>query len=422
MKTAFIGGSVIDGIDGEARENVTVEVEGDRIEQVGENLKPSNDARVIDISGKTLMPGIIDTHVHFAPWGQWLQGHPQDRLFLLISRTIQAMGAYLAIGVTTARDFGGLDAGFCQGVEQGLVVGPRLQTSVCIIEPTNGVLDALPRHIGPCTSELGQSTAVQGMPTPYADGPWAVRAKVREVLRAGADIIKTATSSCRLNFHGHHDLRPFTDEEVNALVDETHRVGKKVSAHAMEGDTITQAVLADVDGIEHGTITDDATLAEMANRGQWLCPTLWIFRYHIEHEESEEVRDMFKRYYDGALDTVERARKAGVRIVMGSDGGEHDPERMASVLELQYMVDAGLSAQEVILSATRHAAESMDLAQETGTIEPGKSADLVILNRDPLKDISVVSRSEHRELVMKEGRPYGGRMIEDPLSPWTQKT
>lgn len=420
MKTAFIGGTVIDGTDGKARSNITLEVDDGRIVQIGEGLPPSDNARVIDISGKTVMPGIIDTHVHFAPWGQWLQGHPNDRLFLLVSRSIQAMGAYLACGVTSARDFGGLDAGFCQGIEQGLIVGPRLQTAVCIIEPTNGVLDALPKHVGPCTSELGQSTAVQGMPTPYADGPWDVRAKVREVLRAGADIIKTATSSCRLNFHGHHHLRPFTDEEVEALVDETHRVGKKVSAHAMEGDTITQAVMAGVDGIEHGTITDDETLAEMAERGQWLCPTLWIFRFHIDHEESSEGQDMFKRYYDGALDTVARARKAGVRIVMGSDGGEHDPDRMASVLELQYMIDAGMSPQEVIVSATRDAAESMDIADETGTLETGKSADLLILDGNPLEDMSVVSREQHRQLVMKQGTPYGGCMVEDALGPWAQ--
>src|SRR5918911_189538 len=183
MVTALIDGALIDGNGGPARPGSTLVIDGRKIPQASRHPEFGSDVRVIDLAGKTIMPGLIDCHAHFAHWGMNLIAHQDKSLMLLAAETVAALRTTLEVGCTTARDLGGLDTGFRDAVAQGLIPGPRLQCSLVVVGPTNGILDA--------TTEQGMpSPAVPGMPEPGCNGPYEARAKVREVLRAGADCIK----------------------------------------------------------------------------------------------------------------------------------------------------------------------------------------------------------------------------------------
>jgi imidazolonepropionase-like amidohydrolase len=398
MKTALVDGVVLDGRGGPPRPGATVVLDGARIEAVGHERRFGPDVRVIDLEGRTVMPGLIDCHVHLAPWALRLLGYPEQHLMELAAQATRALGLTLEGGCTTARDLGGLDPGFREAVRRDALAGPRLQVSGIIVSPTNGMTD-------PVTPQGIRSPALPGLPEPEGDGPDAARAKVREALRAGADVIKIAVSG-GVSAPRVPARRPlFTRAEIAAVVDEAHKAGVPVACHAVGGPNALVAVQAGVDTIEHGAWLDDATVAEMARRGTWLVPTFAIYRWHAERGtplRQTRAREVMAPHRE----SFARARAAGVRIALGTDSGAYGHGETA--VELAHMVEAGMAPAEAIAAGTARAADCLGLAGETGALEAGKAADLLVLDRDPLRDVTVVSDATARALVLQAGRPVGG--------------
>ncbi len=398
MRLALAGGVLIDGTGGAPRRGATVVVEGSKIVEVTDRPAAVPAARVVDLAGRTILPGLIDTHIHFAHWGMNLIAYQGQSLMLLAAETVHALRTTLAAGCTTARDLGGLDAGFREAVAKGLIAGPRLRCSLVIISPTNGIVDAT-------TAQGLASPIVPGMPAPECNGPYGARAKVREVLRAGADVVKIATtggvSSAKID-----PRRPiFTPEEIEAIVDEAHMAGVPVTCHALGGPGVLTAVRAGVDTIEHGGWLDDACVKEMAARGTWYVPTFSVYRWHgtlgppFKQVRARAMREHHLRSFALALE-------AGVRIAMGTDAGGYGYGDTG--LELELMVEAGMSPMQAIEAGTRRAAECLGLEGEVGTLKPGMEADLLVVDGDPIRDIGVLRQPERRALVRRRGRPAAG--------------
>ena len=197
----------------------------------------------------------------------------------------------------------------------------------------------------------------------------------------------------------------FTLEEIAAVVDESHQAGVPVACHAVGGPNILAAVRAGVETIEHGAWLDDEAVSEMARRGTWYVPTFAIYRWHAERGtplRQARARELIAPHRE----SFARARATGVRIALGTDSGAYGHGETA--VELAHMVEAGLSPAEAIAAGTARAAECLGLGRETGALEAGKAADLLVLDRDPLRDITVASDATARALVLRAGRPVGG--------------
>ena len=400
MVTALVGGTLIDGNGGPARRDTTVIVDGCTIREVSQQREFGADVRVLDITGKTVMPGLIDCHAHFAHWGMSLISYQHKSLMLLAAETVAALRTTLEAGCTTARDLGGLDGGFRDAVQQGLIPGPRLQCSLIVVSPTNGIVD-------PTTAQGLPSPNVPGLPAPGCNGPYEARAKVREVLRAGADVIKIATTGGVSSPKVDPRRQLFTQEEVEAIVDEAHMAGVSVTCHALGGPGLLMAVRAGVDCIEHGGWLDDEVVAEMAQRGTWYVPTFAVYRWHgtigpaFKQSRAQGMRQEH-------LKSFARARAAGVRIAMGTDIGGYGYGDTA--LELELLVEAGMTPAEAVETSTRRSAECMRIDGEVGTITVGKRADLLVVDGDPLTDIAMLRRRESLALVMQNGVAAAGKL------------
>jgi imidazolonepropionase-like amidohydrolase len=356
------------------------------------------------------MPGIIDTHVHYMPWMQWLITKQQHSISYLIARGIAGMRALLERGVTSARDMGGSEIGISQSQEEGLIPGPRTRTVCVIIQATNGLTDLLPGAGGTITPQ-GITAFLPGLPSPWADGPAACRAKVREALRYGAHFIKIANTA--VPWHQPH-LKPdrplFTQAEVEAMVDEAHRAGTEVCCHVCTY-TSTQAALealrAGVDLIDHGTFLDDECIEEMVRRRVWYSPMFSVMKWHAEKNPIPYAREVAARCLDLTKESFAKALRAGVRICMGTD---HAYEIGWHGIEMKMMVESGMTPMQAIVASTRYGAEALRMQDLVGTLEVGKEADLIVVDGDPLKDIGILSHPGNLSLVMQAGKPYAGRM------------
>jgi imidazolonepropionase-like amidohydrolase len=413
MAIALTNATLIDGRGGEPLPGVTLVIEGTKLIEARPGLEVSADVMQLDLGGKTVMPGLIDCHQHFGDWFQWLISSQQKPLMYLASQTVRALRDTLHAGCTTARDMGGLEAGFRDAVGDGLIEGPRLLTALAIIQPTNGLTDHLADFATAITAQ-GLHVDVPGVPSPWCDGPDACRAKVREVLRYGADVIKIANDGPG-EPNRRRDRCLFTQAELEALVDEAHRAGVTISAHAYYPEPVQMAVKAGVDSIEEGGHLDEATVQAMAAAGTWYVTSLTNGRWWLDRSRSDGERA-------AALETVEAqrrslvlAREAGVRIALGTDAPF---QANSAAIELCWMVEAGLSPMQAILSATGRATQFLRLDHLTGTLEPGKEADLIVVDGDPLVDISSIKDASRLSLVMKGGQGLGGPLAARlPVSP-----
>jgi imidazolonepropionase-like amidohydrolase len=278
------GATLIDGTGSAPIRDAAVVIDGDRIAAAGPRHATSwpADAIVMNLGGRTVLPGLIDAHDHLASHGyglatRWGLDEPASTAHL---RTARVLADTLAMGYTTVRDAGGLDAGFRIAIEQGLIPGPRLVRGLQIISPTGGIGDrASPSGHGCC----GAFDPL--LPESVANGPDAVRDVVRTMVRAGADVIKTATTGGASSRPGHGPKdAAFSREEMLALVAESHALGRRVMCHALRGPGLRTAVLAGVDSIEHGSYLDEEPelMAQMAARGVFLVATLTVYVYHRE--------------------------------------------------------------------------------------------------------------------------------------------
>jgi imidazolonepropionase-like amidohydrolase len=400
--TVLKGGTVIDGTGAGPVPDTTLIINDGRLEAVTTGARgpwPSSHD-VIDVAGHTVLPGLIDCHDHLAFHGydlarRWGLDEPASTRHLRTGKVIEQT---LNMGYTTVRDAGGLDAGFRRAVEDGLLRGPRLLTTIAIISPIGGIGDAVSPSGHECLVPIDPA-----LPRGVARGVDDVRNVVRTMVRAGADAIKCATTGGASSRTGHGPMDPaFDRDEMQALVDEAHALGRKVLCHALGGPGLRLALEAGVDSIEHGCYLDDdpELLSMMAQHGVFFVPTLTVYEYHRE-SPAPHVRERARALRDHHLESIRRALAAGVRVVAGTDAGGHGHPPNAA--ELAHLVAAGLTPMQAIQAATGLAAECVGLEREIGTLEKGKRADLVVVEGDPLADARILADPKRIRLVVKDG-------------------
>lgn len=411
---AIMGARLIDGTGSDPIEDGTLLIEGERITALGprDQVQVPRDAVVIEADGASVLPGLIDCHVHLAhEWGSFsnllrsLMTPPS--LGLLYS--VPNCRVTLEGGVTTVRDAGGTPAAVKMAVDRGLFAGPRMLVAVTILSQTGGHADRLM----PCCVDLSEA-ALPDMPRSVVDGTDQMRKKVREILRAGADWVKLCTSGGVLSAADSPHSPQFTVEEIAVAVYEAAAQEKRCMAHAQSTEGIKNALRAGIASIEHGIWLDDEAIQMMLDRGVYLVPTLVAPVDVIRLAEMKP--DLMPPYaIEKARMVVEdhrasfrRAVEAGVKVAMGTDSGVGPHGENAR--ELVLMAEHGMTPMQSIIASTRSAAELLHLDDRLGTLAPGKLADVLVVDGNPLDDIHVVADAERRALVLKGGAPVTGRL------------
>jgi imidazolonepropionase-like amidohydrolase len=378
-RTLIRGGTVVDGRGGEPAV-ADVALEDGRIVEVGPGLDGDE---AVDAGGMTVLPGLFDCHVHVTMDGPDLLrslGQPFSYQFF---RAAANLSATLDCGITTVRDAGGADLGVKTAVDDGLVEGPRMQIAITILSQTGGHIDQwVPSG---CSLEL-VGGGHPGQPSPIVDGPEEMRRKVRELVRAGADVIKVCTSGGVLSPRDDPRHAHFRDDELLVCVTEAAAADRFVMAHAQATDGIKAAIRTGIRSVEHGIFLDDEAIAMMLERGTWLVPTLVAPHAVLEAAaggarvppESLRKAEEVVGYH---ADSFARAVAAGVRVAMGTDSGVG--VHGTNLTELELMAKGGMAPLEVWRATTSSAAELMGLGDELGALEPGKRADVVLLAGDP---------------------------------------
>jgi imidazolonepropionase-like amidohydrolase len=396
-RTLYAGATIVDGTGADPAPADLV-VEDGRILEVGTGL--DGDERV-DLDGRTLLPGLFDCHTHVIVSSidtmRLLQMPFSYRFFL----AAQNLAATLRIGITSVRDAGGADLGIKQAVEDGLIPGPRLQISLSMISQTGGHGDGWMPSGGTIKALLPKHP---GVPETLVDGPDEMRRTVRELVRMGADVIKVATSGGVLSPRDkptHAHLRP---QELDVLVEEATAAGIFVMAHAQAAPGIKNAIRAGIRSIDHGIYLDDEAIELMLERGTWLVPTLVAPRGVIDAAEAgasipEASVAKAREVVETHRESFAKAVDAGVKVAMGTDSGV--TPHGENLRELALMVEGGMTPMQAIVATTRSAAELMGLEDQLGTLEPGKRADFVVVDGDPL---DVATLDERIQAVYKDGR------------------
>jgi imidazolonepropionase-like amidohydrolase len=400
MRTLFAGGQVFDGT-GAAPADADVVVENGRIVAVGPGL--DGDERV-DASGQTILPGLFDCHTHvlFADVDQWK--YLQTPFSLTFYKAMDNMRATLACGITTIRDAGGADLGMKTAVDQGLIAGPRMHISIRMISQTGGHGDDWMA----CGVAIPFFIEYPGSPNALVDGPEEMRRKVRELIRDGADVIKVAVSGGVLSPRDNPKHAHFRPEELEMLVSEATAAGIFVMAHAQASDGIKNAVRAGIRSIDHGLYLDDEAIDLMLQHGTYLVPTLVAPTGVLQAAEQgiqipEASLAKARQVIDVHRESFRKAVAAGVKIAMGTDSGVTPHGQ--NLRELELMQEGGMTPAEVLVATTKTAAELMALQDELGTLEPGKRADLVLVDGDAL---DLVKLGDRVTAVYKDGERVVG--------------
>ncbi|MEX1207155.1 MAG: amidohydrolase family protein [Acidimicrobiia bacterium] len=356
-----------------------VVLEGDRILEVGTGLDGDE---AYDLGGRALLPGFFDCHTHVAVSNVDIFGILQKPFSLHFYEAAHNLQATLDAGITSIRDAGGADLGIKTAVEKGLIEGPHMQISLIMLSQTGGHGDGWL----PSGQHIRLFTQHPGLPSSIVDGPDQIRQKVREVVRMGGDVIKVATSGGVLSPRDDPRHAHFTLEELEVLVQTARALGVWVMAHAQAYDGIKNAVRAGIRSIDHGIYLDDEAIELMLARGTFLVPTLVAPTGVIKAAEAGMA--IPEASLKKAKDVIEihrasfaKAVAAGVKVAMGTDSGV--TPHGENLDELVLMAEGGMSPEDVLLATTRNAAECLDVAEDRGTLEPGKRADLVVIDGDP---------------------------------------
>ncbi|MCB9116802.1 MAG: amidohydrolase family protein [Caldilinea sp.] len=405
-QSLIFNGTLIDGRGGPPIADGAVLVEEGRIVAAGAraSVTARPDATAIDARGGWILPGLIDTHVHLMLEGLNIPRMLTTPFSYNFYKALSHMRRTIDAGITTVRDAGGADLGLKQAQADGLIVGPRMQISVTALSITGGHGDGWM----PSGFSLDLFPPYPGMPDNKCDGVEEVRRKVREVLRAGAEVIKVCSTGGVLSPTDHPEFTQFTEEELRVMVQEgAYRRGIKVMAHAQGAEGIKNAVRAGIHSIEHGIYLDDEAIDLMLAHGTFLVPTLLAPLSVLE--QAETTGNMPEYGVRKARETIEihsesiaKAHQAGVAIAMGTDAGVMP--HGTNLRELGLMVNVGLSPMEAIVATTRVAAECLGWQDRIGTLERGKLADVVVAATDPLADIRALEKTENIVLVMQEGK------------------
>jgi imidazolonepropionase-like amidohydrolase len=389
----FHGGTIFDGTSGPIAQ-ADVVVEDGRVVDVAPGL--DGDERV-DCTGRTVLPGLFDTHTHVIfstlDWVEELVT-PFSFKFYDAMRNLEKT---LGTGITTVRDAAGADAGIKKAVDDGVIAGPRMRISVNMLSQTGGHADGWLR------SGVDLDLEWPGAPSGRVDGPDAVRRKVREMIRAGADVIKVATSGGVLSPTDDPRHPHFRPDELEEMVAEATAAGIYVMAHAQGAEGIKNAVRAGIRSIEHGIYLDDEGIDLMLQHGTWLVPTLVAPLGVLDAVDAgaslpASTIDKARAVVDVHRSNVSRAIAAGVKVAMGTDSGVGP--HGANLRELEELVRCGMSPQQALVATTSSAAELMGLGEELGTLAPGTRADLVLVDGDPLE---VATLRERVRQVWKDG-------------------
>jgi imidazolonepropionase-like amidohydrolase len=412
-KLAIKGKALIDGNGGPAVADPIILLDGDRIAEVGskDKVKISNGVEVVDASHCTLMPGMMDLHIHLCMFNnrtfknyrvaQWeVTPHLQQMYAFFHAQLCFEMG------FTTLRDLGlqstrGLmTEEMCavrDAIDAGVLAGPRLVVGAFTYMTGSHLELIFPR----AALRPGFSNA---------DGPWELRKLARLNLRQGADVIKTCASGGGGTDKEEPDVRNLTQEELDAIVDEAHALHKHAAVHCFTPGAHRMALKAGCDTIEHMVFHDDDSMEKIIEAGVWMTPTLAHRTDHaIEIRRAigtpEFTLTKMKTIQPHCFNTFQRFSKAGVNIAMGTDMG-FEPGMGSNAFELEIYVGLGMKPMDAILTATRNAAKALKRDKDLGTLEAGKIADIVAVDGDPLADIRVLQERKRIQLVMKEGDIY----------------
>ena len=405
MATLFENATLLDVEAGVLRPGTSVLVDGERIAEVSDRPVVTASAERIDCRGRTLMPGLIDAHVHATITTMDIGAMARRPLMLVAQEARVVLEAMLRRGFTTVRDAGGADHGLAKAIEAGLIRGPRLFYSGRVLSQTGGHGDFRPLddapHLCACTIHTSGFSHV-------ADGADAVRRAAREELRRGASQVKIMASGGVASPSDPIWVLQYSHDEMAAAVDEARSWRTYVCAHAYTPEAIQRAVRAGVRSIEHGNLLDDATAALMASHDAFLVPTL------VTYAKIAEVGAAFgfpaasvRKVHDvtaAGLGSLDIAARAGVAVGFGTDllGETHPFQSHEFVIRRE-----AVPAIDVIRSATLVNAALLQRAGELGVVKPGALADLLLVDGDPVRDISLLDgQGEHLLLVMRGGQIF----------------
>jgi imidazolonepropionase-like amidohydrolase len=400
-------GRLFDGLSEKVRENIALRIEGDRIAAVG--VQPPAGAEVIDLSGATVLPGLIDCHVHlqarsdhFEEIWNFRESLPQHSMVAVIHarRTLEA-------GFTTVRDVGSapfLAVDLRKLIDEGYFPGPRIVASGPGISITGGHGDLNAYAPNVSTRLFPEQRGFR-----IADGTDQIRQTVRAQIKYGVDVIKILASGGVFSRGDTPGAPQYTLEELKVAVEEAHKAGRRIAAHAHGTQSIKDATRAGVDSIEHGTLIDDEGIRLMKERGNFLVGDIYNDDFILAHADDLHIPEEFvaKERAIGQLqrDNWQKAVRAGVRVAYGTDAGIFPHGDNAK--QFAVMVRYGLSPARAILSATAWAAELLDRSRDVGTLQAGRFADLIAVPGDPLQDVRAL---EKVPFVMK-----GGAVVKDEL-------
>ena len=393
--------NLIDGTGKDIQLGVDIKVENHVISEIGTHLNGDN---IIEGNGQYLLPGMIDSHVHVMLEMEPLERRLATPFSYNFYKAIDHLKRTVDAGVTTVRDALGADLGLKEAVNDGLILGPRLQISVNALTITGG-------HGDSYTKSGIQLPILQdgypGLPSGICDGVNEVRKKAREMLRAGADVLKVHATGGVTSATDHPDYTQFSLEELKVIVEEAQfRNNRKVMAHAQGLQGVKQCIEAGIHSIEHGIYLDDEAVQLMKEKEMYLVPTLLAPLSVIEFAEelgmSENSIKKSKQVMQDHIDSFKKAHQAGVKIAMGTDAGVF--KHGTNLRELELMVEHGMTEMEAIVSSTKTAAECLGYDDDLGTIEVGKKADFIILDQNPLEDIKVLRDPNNIKVVSIDGQ------------------
>ena len=406
LVTALVAGRIIDGRHPKALNNTVILTKNNKILAIGGREIIPNNAHVIDLGDATLLPGMIDTHIHPLMHGDDYQArHLETSSAYKTLKALKSTQALLRAGWTSLRVMGDSDKyyGFHdlrRVYDEGLFVGPRISGAGHYLSITGGGGDI--NYLSP-----EQSVHPDGL---IVDGPEEVRKAIRKEVKYGSDWIKLLVTGAFMSVGDNPRNVHFSAEELKVAMEEAKRLNVPVAAHAHATEGINMAVKAGARSIEHGTYLDDESIRLMKKHGTFLVPTIYVGDYYTEESQALRAQDKNDHYSNNIraqfLRQVGKAHRAGVKIAVGLDLGGEQYDPTFSARELAVLIEAGMSPMEAIQAATRVGAELLAWDDRLGTLAPGMLADIIAVAGNPLEDISELERVN---FVM-----IGGKIVKQP--------